>query len=133
MDIESFNKTLSWLDEAILSKFNEANFDILLKFSSGTGGPGENVTAYLEFKSVCYISIPMVMQFSDSPQIKLCSPEKAKSIIPIQDLDDGYQEEIENGIMKVIQIADGKKELNHFVACYEYKMTQSPSDWHWDE
>ncbi len=129
MDISSFNKTLSWLDEVVVKNFNDDEYDLVVAIDAEGGGPGENVTAFIAFRSVCYLSIPMVMEFSDFPQIRMCSFDQAVALLPIQDLSSGYDSEIEDGCMKVIQFLDGDKGLCHFVACYGVDLWQDPKDW----
>lgn len=132
MNIEAFNKTLSWLDEAVVKSFDDHEFDLVLAIDANGGGPGENVTAFISFKGVCYLSMPMVMSLSDCPQVRLCNFEQSMSLMPIDDLDNGYESEIKDGVMKVLQFFDGEKALSHFVACYGYELRQDPEMWSYE-
>jgi hypothetical protein len=131
MDIEGFNKTLSSLDQVVIKKFDDYNLGLTLEVNSSGGGPGENVTAYITAKSVCFISIPMVIDFTDSPQIRVCNTEQALSVLPSDQLVEGYGDEVKEGIMKVLQFLDGKKELQYCIACYEFELFQNPKDWYY--
>ncbi|MDG9671636.1 hypothetical protein ONV78_28125 [Hahella sp. CR1] len=132
MDLGTFNKTLSWLDEAVVVRFDCEAYDLALEVNSSSGGPGENVSAHIMFSGVCYLSIPMVMRALNCLQLKLCNFEQATKLLPVDDLDDGYELEIKEGIMKVLQFYDGDRELRHYVACYQYELQQSPESWSYD-
>ncbi|AZZ93500.1 hypothetical protein EUZ85_23360 [Hahella sp. KA22] len=61
-----------------------------------------------------------------------CNFEQATKLLPVDDLDDGYELEIKEGIMKVLQFYDGDRGLRHYVACYQYELQQSPESWSYE-
>ncbi len=132
MEIDTFNKTLFWLDEAVVKSFNADDYDLVLKIDAEGGGPGENVSGFVAVRDICYIAIPMILRVSDCIQLRLCDFERAVSLIPIDDLDDGYESDIKDGSIKVIQFFDGEKPLHHYVACYKYDLWQDPKEWSYE-
>ena len=131
MNIEKFNSTLSWLDEAVVSKFDDNDYDLVIEVNSTGGGPGENVTGYMAFNGVCYLALPMVMSFSDCPKVSICDLDSSLQLIPDY-LKPSFEEEIKDGLLKVIQLSDGQKELSYFIVCYGYDFYQDPIDWFYE-
>ena len=129
MDISEFNKVLSLLNEAVLQRL-DGDQNLTLRIS-GDGGPGENVEATIIFEGVCYIALPIVMDFSEYPQIAECSALEARELLPFEQLDQVFELESSDGSLKTFRFYNGSEPLSYCVACYGYSLSIDPEDWDW--
>ncbi|MBU6956033.1 hypothetical protein [Hahella sp. HN01] len=127
MQLDQFNKTLSWLDRLEIDSFDR-DCNLTVKITA-EGGPGENVNAFVTFKSVCYLNISTVILFSEHPRLVICDIEKSKVLLPEEEFDDIYLLETKESNLTTFQLYDNMKPLSYCIVCYGAEFYQKPADW----
>jgi len=127
MDINNFNKKLVWLDRAEILKF-DTDFNLTLKITA-EGGPGENVELQVTFKSVSFMAIPTIINFSEHPRIEICDINQARKLLPPAELNNEFISETKENNLTTYKFLDNTKELNYTVVSYGAIFSQDPTNW----
>jgi hypothetical protein len=126
MEIARLNKTLRWHGQAVFKSFLDLE-DLVIEFSDVAGGPGEDVSCFAKFNSVCFVSAPTLFTVAEYIQLKECSLEEAQTLLP-EEYSIASDEYGNDGLL-AIQFWDGAQPLPYFVLSYGCEVWQEPDSW----
>lgn len=127
MNLTNFNETLRWLNKIELISFDD-QCNLTLR-ATADGGPGENVIAYMVFKSVCYMNLSTDLTFSNFPMLVDCDIAESKKILPPEEFDSDFEHESKECNLTTIQIYDQNKPLSYCIVSYGFELRQEPINW----
>ena len=96
--------------------------DIILEFSNVAGGPGENISAFIKFKTICFLNLPMIIDAVTG--IYKCNYHDAKILLPNEYIAGGKidQAEFDEYGLTLIRFLNEGVFLPYFILSYGYEL-----------